>query len=324
MDAAEFRAFALPVQAVQQLCERHGLPAVRGVERIHKGEVSASFRIDLADDTRAVLKVYCRSQDPQWLERDAASLDYLRRVGEVPGPRWTRLDVSGVDVPFPCLLLDHIDGVDGDEAPLGDRTRTILLFRRCGATLAALHRTPLDHVEEVQRQGLYPASVWAERTASQFVTAMANLREQGWIDPVLLAACDEAFEQEQEALWAPFEPVFLHRDYQLWNIRVDPETLAIRGLLDFDAAGLGPAEADVRDLEINHFLDHPGLRREFWTGYGRPQPVGRPAARLRVSALVRALSLLAAYWGPCQQVTSATVWRLLSPWSEDMDVLCGE
>ncbi|MCC7494862.1 MAG: aminoglycoside phosphotransferase family protein [Fimbriimonadaceae bacterium] len=325
MDAAEFRAFRLPAETVARCCARHGLAPPRQVERIRKGEVSASFSLDLADGSSAVLKVYCRSQDPSWLQREAASQQYLRRYSEVPGPSWSILDISGRDVPFPCYLMQRLDGTDGDEvAATADRTNLLLLLRRCGETLSRLHHTPLSDIGEAVAQGLYPAELWAERTAAQFETAIDSLRAQGWCDPALLDSSLASFEAGRAALTAPYEPVFCHRDYQLWNLRVDPATLAIRGVLDFDAAGLGPAESDVRDLELNLFLEQPRLRQEFWRGYGRPRPDGVAAERLRLSCLVRALSLLAAYWGPTARVTPASVWLLLSPWISDADELLGE
>jgi len=62
------------------------------------------------------------------------------------------------------------------------------------------------------------------------------------------------------------------------------------------------------------------MREAFWRGYGCIPPVGLEAERLRLSALVRALSLLCAYWGPAQNLTPATVWLLLSPWVEDAEL----
>lgn len=321
MDAAEFRAFSLPLDVVDRFCRQHDLGPATGLERIRKGEVSASFRVALSDGESAVLKVYCRSHDPQWLIREHASFEYLRRHADVPVPPWSRLDVSMDIIPFPCLLGAHMAGVDGDEVLNGSspRVRLAMLMRRCGAALAALHRTPLDAVEQMLEGGIYPADRWAGRTVAQFEQSMRSLRDQGWIDPSLLKEAERTFNRQVDALYAPFEPVFCHRDYQLWNLRVDPDHLEILALLDFDAAGLGPAESDVRDLELNEFLHRPWLRREFWTGYGRPIPDGLAADRLRLSALVRALSLLAAYWGPTDRVTPASVWLLLSPWAEEIE-----
>ncbi len=322
MNPAQFRAYTIDLATAAAFCRAHGVARPVAVERIRKGEVSASFVLTLETGAAAVLKVYCRSQDPSWLARDAASQDYLRRHSEVPVPDWGRLDCSGDIVPHPCLLMDHVGGVDADEVAVeGPEARAALLMRRCGAALAALHRTPLAQVATVLAAGLYPAERWAERTGEHFELSVRTLRQQGWVDPYLLAAAEEAWGAAQAALTEPFRPVFCHRDYQLWNLRVDPASLAVLGLLDFDAAGLGPAESDVRDLELNCFLAQPWLRRQFWLGYGRPAPEGLEAERLRLSALVRALSLLAAYWGPVAQVTAATVWALLSPWNEDADEL---
>jgi len=321
MDAAEFRAFSLPLDTVDRFCRQHELGRATGLERVRKGEVSATFRVGLEGGETAILKVYCRSNDPQWLIREHASFEYLRRHGDAPVPGWSRLDISQDIIPFPCLLGAHMPGVDGDEAlgPSAPRVRLARLMRRCGAALAALHRTPLDAVDELHEGGIYSADRWAGRTVAQFEQTIRSLRDQGWIDVSLLNEAERTFNRQIDALNAPFEPVFCHRDYQLWNLRVDPDSLDILALLDFDSAGLGPAESDVRDLELNEFLARPWLRREFWTGYGRPIPAGLAGDRLRLSALVRALSLLAAYWGPTDRVTPASVWLLLSPWAEEIE-----
>ncbi|MBI2301842.1 MAG: aminoglycoside phosphotransferase family protein [Armatimonadetes bacterium] len=320
MDAAEFRAFRVPREHVERFCRAHGLAEPRAFERIAKGEVSASFSLDLLDGTAAVLKVFCRSQDPSAMVRQEATLRYLRAHSDVPVPAWTLLDISGREVPYPCLLMERLGGVDADELwEQLERGRAGLLLRRCGAALRALHRAPLEQAEELFAGGVFPPEVWADRTAEAFDHAVDGLARQGWADPALLAAARAAWEQGKAALYAPFEPVLLHRDYQLWNLRVDPDTLEVIGVLDLDAAGFGPAVADVRDLELNVFLPRPWLRAEFWRGYGCPPPSGIESERLRMSALARALSLLCAYWGPTANLDAATVWLLLSPWTEDAE-----
>lgn len=321
MDVAEFRAFRLQDAAVADFCRRHGLPAPRCVERIQKGEVSASFSLDLADGSGAVLKVFCRSQDPSALVRQEAVLRWLREHGTVPVPGWTILDVSGEVLPHPCLLMERLPGVDADDLwPYLDRAGRQRLLRRCGKVLRALHATPLDGCGALLSGGAYPAEVWAERTAAAFAGALDGLARQGWIDPSLLAAAARHWESHREHLDSPFEAVLLHRDFQLWNLRVEPTSLEVLGVLDLDQAGLGPHVADARDVELNLFVHHPWMRREFWLGYGGPPPSGVEAERLRLSALARALSLLCAYWGPTANLTVATVWLLLSPWTEDAEL----
>lgn len=319
MTPHQFRTFEVSLAVAQRLCAHHGVPAPTAVRRAARGEVSAVFLLDLVDGTRAVLKVYLRHRHPRDLAGEHAAIRHLHRHSRVPVPAWNQLELESDDLPFPYALMAALPGIDADDLwPTLDRSDAARLVRGCGELLATLHRSVL-HSQELAGAGLPSADEWVEREEHEFIDALRRLKGQGWIDPYLLARAQQVWEQGRDVRADEFAPVLLHGDFQLWNIRVDPATLAPVGLVDWGQASFGPASIDVRDLELNLFLDRPRLRREFWLGYGRSEPDEHEIERLRQAALCRALALLAAYWGPTQKVTPATVWHLLAPWSEDLD-----
>jgi aminoglycoside phosphotransferase (APT) family kinase protein len=319
MTPHQFRVYDVSLDTARALCDAHGVAAPTRIRRVPKGEVSAVFLLELADGSGAVLKAYLRHQNPAALVTEHAVIGYLHRHSDLPVPAWTRLDLSRDVLAWPLALMECRPGVDADDLwPRLEPADAARLVRGCGRMLSALHRVGC-HAAELSDSGLAPAENWAEREEHEFATAVRRLTDQGWLDPYLLERAQQVWDQGRSVRATPFAPVLMHGDYQLWNLRVDPHTLQPLGLLDWGQAALGPASADVRDMELNLFLDRPRLRREFWHGYGSGDPDERELERLRQAALCRALSLLAAYWGPTQSITPASVWHLLAPWSEQMD-----
>ncbi len=88
----------------------------------------------------------------------------------------------------------------------------------------------------------------------------------------------------------------VHHDFQLHNLRVDPETLNLVAVLDFGNAGYAPAFTDSRDLYLSVFLKTPELSECFWRTYGM---LGADQEFvLKLHSLARVLDILAAYQGP--------------------------
>lgn len=305
MDRLALQSFSLPLATVNQLCRHHGLPRAVGCQRLERGEANALFEVDLAGGERAVLKVFCRATDTSGVRREAALLQHVRHGG-LPAPAWAVADESSAIVPYPCLLLARVDGVDADEVWLrldeADRSR---LLRNAGALLARLHALPLPDCDQPPR----PAT-WAAREERDWEQALRQIDRQDWMELGLRREVERVFDQGLPRLRAAYQPALLHYDFQFWNLRLDPESLAVAGLLDLHSAVVGPPVADARDLELNLFLAWPEWRREFWRGYGAA-PDGGEAARLRIAALVRAMVLLARYWGRAPQVGPEQLWLLL-------------
>jgi hygromycin-B 7''-O-kinase len=317
MSPTQFHGYTLAPQDVSRLCRAAGLPDALRATRVAKGEVSAVFGLELADGRAAVLKVYLRNQNPTTLAAEHALLRHLHEHSTVPVPAWSVLDVSGRELPYPWAILERVGGVDADAIwPRLDAAAARRLVRGCGALLAALHAVP-PQSPELTAAHLPPAAQWARREDEEFTRSVQRLAQQGWIDPKLLQRAEQVWADGAAMRAMPFKPALCHGDFQLWNIRVDPDTLEPVGLLDMGQAFLGPPSADGRDMEINLFLDRPALRTAFWQGYDAGELEECERERLRLAATCRALSLLAAYWGPTQNVTPAKVWRLLAPWSED-------
>ncbi len=319
MTAGQFRTFEVTLPMAHALCIEHGLAAPTGVRRVTKGEVSAVFSIDLADGQGAGLKVYLRKQEPGVLVAEDEVLGQLRRHSVLPVPAWSILDLNGGQLGWPHALHQRLPGLDADTVlerlELAESAR---LLRRCGEMLSRLHRVSLSG-SGLQRAGLPTAEDWAAIQDAEFDLALERLRGQGWLEERLLERAAQVWAIGREIRQLPFDPVLCHGDYQLWNILVDPETLVPTGLLDLGQAYPGPAAADFRDMELNLFGNSPRLRSAFLQGYGWDDFDERERERLRQAALCRALALMSAYWGPTKQITPATVWHLLAPWSEDAE-----
>jgi len=319
MTPGQFRTFEVALEVAATLCREHGLPEPLRVARLAKGEVSAVFALDLADGQGAVLKVYLRNQEPRVLVAEDEVLGHLRRHSALPVPAWSTLNLNGGKLGWPYALHQRLPGIDADTLLTRlDLPESARLLRRCGEMLSRLHRVSLSG-SGLKRAGIDGEASWAETQDAEFDLAVERLADQGWMDARLLERARQVWAVGHEIRHLPFDPVLCHGDYQLWNILVDPATLCPTGLLDLGQAYRGPAAVDFRDMELNLFGNSPRLRSAFMQGYGWDDIDERERERLRQAALCRALALMSAYWGPTKQITPATVWHLLAPWSEDAE-----
>ncbi|MBI5835516.1 MAG: aminoglycoside phosphotransferase family protein [Armatimonadetes bacterium] len=319
MTPGQFRTFEVTLEMAVALCREHGLAEPLSVSRLAKGEVSAVFGMELADGQGAVLKAYLRNQEPRVLVAEDEVLGHLRRHSALPVPAWSMLNLNGGKLGWPYALHQRLPGIDADTLlERLDMAESARLLRRCGEMLSRLHRVSLSG-SGLKRAGVAAAAAWASNQDAEFDLAMERLGQQGWLDARLLDRARQVWSVGREIRQLPFDPVLCHGDYQLWNILIDPETLVPTGLLDLGQAYLGPASADFRDMELNLWGNSPRLRSAFLQGYGWDDIDERERERLRQAALCRALVLMSAYWGPTKQITPATVWHLLAPWSEDAE-----
>lgn len=291
----------LTLDAASRRCAAAGLPAVEAIERLAKGQVSSSYRLTLTDGRVAVLKLSRQAGDGAPLRREQSTIAALRDSG-VPVPEWGHFDDSSLGVP--SLLSAWLPGAHGDDlfAELPAQ-RAEALLREVGATLRRVHDLPIDES--------FDADAWRAAEEEEFRSAVTHIADQPWLPRPQLAEIERAWEAGRSSRLAASSPVRLHGDYQLWNLRVDPVSLAVVGVFDWEESRPGPAMADFRDLELNLFIERPRLRRSFLAGYGLDRLADDDWRHLRLLMLSRALSLLAAYRGAAPMVPRSVLRVLL-------------
>jgi aminoglycoside phosphotransferase (APT) family kinase protein len=183
--------------------------------------------------------------------------DLIVRFGKEPDPdaRSARVDregrllavvaaVSPLPVPEPvfvdpeagCLAYRRLPGRPLLDLPAGRRAaRSVPVAEALGGLLAALHAVPADRVAGLVDVDDQPLPEW--------------LREAAELNDALGAAVPDRYRSAVARFLAdpPPEPhpgplVFSHNDLGIEHVLVDPETLAVTGILDWtDAAMVDPA-----------------------------------------------------------------------------------
>ncbi len=183
--------------------------------------------------------------------------DLIVRFGKEPDPdaRSARVDregrllavvaaVSPLPVPEPvfvdpgagCLAYRRLPGRPLLELPAGRRaTRSGPVAEALGGLLAALHAVPADRVAGLVDVDDQPLTGWL-REAAELNAALGGAVPDRYRPAVARFLADPPPEPH------PGPPVFSHNDLGIEHILVDPQTVAVSGIIDWtDAALVDPA-----------------------------------------------------------------------------------
>lgn len=304
-DYEAFRGYRVSLNDARRLCAGAKLPPPASIRRIGRGEVSALFLMELQSGSPLVLKVFVRPPGRRQMEVGLQVAGQLTaRVPRVPSPEWLHASEPDDVVPYPYAILAYVDGEDGDTLwPTLNQRDRVDVMRSCAEVLLAMHSAGLSV------DGPQSAEDWLAEQSRALPDKCERLRQQGWMSRRLLDAV-EGLASEWPASQAVAELSFAHYDFQLHNLRIDPASLEVRAVLDFDNATMAPAFTDTRDLTVSVLLDAPEARDAFWDVYGAPSE--EQMTLLRLHCLVRVLGVLASYHGPTGFLSEATVEHLLA------------
>jgi len=180
---------------------------------------------------RVVLRRYVRpelnDEEPDIAQREQQILQFVEAI-EVPTPRLLAVDPTGADAGAPAVLMSRLSG------------RVDWWPRDMDRWLARL----AELLPPIHAVGLPPPGV---------IRAFAPYRQQNY-EPPAWARRPKVWERAVEIFHRPapaFRPVFIHRDFHPGNVLWQRN--AVSGIVDWQAASLGPASVDVAHCRANLF-----------------------------------------------------------------------
>ena len=286
-----FRRYRIPVRVAREACARHGVPRPRRISRLRRGEVNALFRLEFEESSPLILKVWVRPSGPELMKLHVHTVSRICEDAGIPTPGWRCISPGDDLIPYPYAAFEYVDGEDGDvlwRRISAEQKRGLLA--QCANIMLTLHSS------DIHAPGPSDAEAWAADETDGFRRCLQDLRRDEWLEHRTLDTIERAWDGRAASLADAGRLSIVHYDLQLHNLRVDPVSLEIKSLLDFDSVTRAPPFTDARDLMLSVFLREPGLGEAFWQEYGEPDE-GRKAI-LALHALGRLLSILAAYGGP--------------------------
>lgn len=225
---------------------------VRGVDTVTESNSSNVYILTLQGGKKVVLKIPFNSKK---LEREKKALELLH--GKVSVPEVIKYYDGDNMIPG-ALLISYMDG-----KPLtGDITEE--LAYQMGKMLAKIHNIQLKKYGKIETKGerdnpsIYLNNLKKMYTENQvFCEKIMNSRR--------LSICDEIFNYYFSKLPIPVEPCLIHSDYRMGNILIRGSEVV--GVIDFEVANGGAAEADFSILESEVFNVYEGTKESLIEGY---------------------------------------------------------
>lgn len=223
------------------------LAVLAGLTPLEGGWSGETFVAE-ADGERMVVRVYggrSRSRGPAAAEIDAAVLRLVRGLVPVPEVLEVRRGDESADQP-PLLVTSYLPGVRGDlVVPDLDESGLARLGHQVGELVGRLGGVPMlspgGFEDGELRIGALPADglpSWLESYEPRF---------RGWSDTELADLRTMAVEA-QARLDTVDRVCLVHSDLNPKNLLVDPETLSITGVLDWEFAHAGHPFTDLGNV----------------------------------------------------------------------------
>ncbi len=293
----EFVNYDLSLPIAQAVCLKAGIREPTSIRRLKRGEANAIFLLDLPDGDSLILKVWVRCSDDEVMRREERVVRLVQRESSVPTPLWICVSSGDATVPYPHALIEYTAGVDGDRvwSEIGFEDKEKILTQ-CAGQMRDLHAIPIGPDVAAILGDPVSGSEWRKSEENRFHRAIGLLRKQGWLGKDTLDRCIALWTDQVDSMEAAEVDALVHHDFQLHNLRVDPETLNLVAVLDFGKAKIAPAFTDSRDLYLTVFITTPEISGCFWRTYGMLS--AEQELVLKLHSLARLLDILAAYQGP--------------------------
>jgi aminoglycoside phosphotransferase (APT) family kinase protein len=195
---------------------------------------------------RTVVRIYPPGGRPEAApEIDAAVLRLVRGLVPVPDVLEVRRGAPGADQPG-LLVTTFLPGVRGDLVlPSLDDDDAAALGRRMGGLVADLAGMPTLRFGPFVDPELTIGDFGLADGLPGFVTAQADAL--GW-DQGLVERLDAVAVDAQAMLDGAGRTCLVHSDANPKNVLIDPETLSVTGLLDWEFAHSGCPVSDLGNM----------------------------------------------------------------------------
>lgn len=227
------------------LSTRRLLEPVRSIWFPQQGATSTVTVIECDHET-VVLKYAPGPQFDTWLEREQRVLSALRESAlPIPGMLHFERNDNGA-----WLLMSYLPGVPLSTVlpTMRDRTARVTLIERWGATLAALHCTPVP-------TALYDPRPWLDRILDQAAYNLQYFPVDG------SRALLDSLRRERPS---PVPQTLIHGDCSAGNTLVTGDQIV--GLIDWAGGAYGDPRYDLA-LALDDLADQAD-QAAFWRGYG--------------------------------------------------------
>ena len=254
-----------------------GLAAPGAITDIKDG-TGRVFRLDLADGSAVVLKLYGRHDKDFYVVAGETYAARLLRDLDVPITRYLVQDETQARLPYPFAITTYLPGQTvkslAAEPDVGD------LLRQMGALLRKLHAVRAPAYGMFGPDGVINAKQSnADLMRGGFVYHFAQFRKYGG-DDALARRLEAIVADRFDAMTWSRGPVFAHDDLNPGNVlamRDSSGRLRLTGLIDFGNARAADAVSDLAKAIFNTAHEMPGSTPYLLEGYGpidHPDPAG--------------------------------------------------
>jgi hygromycin-B 7''-O-kinase len=247
------------VQAMQVICQRHGLPTDRLVRFGDGTDPADGSSVVFAVGDQLVIKMF----PPFRKNLFDADLSVAERVFGKLSVTTPEIHAHGMLDGWPYLLMSRVPGVylSAIWDTLDDETQLRIVIE-LAEIVAQLHAIPTDNLPLLENN-------WPQVIATRIITCVERHREQGVPDYWLQQIPD--YLAHAAPLYPPdFTPAIVSGDIHQYHLLVEQSGARWRltGLFDFDDALIGFQEYDLAAAGLFMMAGKPALLRAFLSAYG--------------------------------------------------------
>lgn len=205
-----------------------------------EGWFNGVYRLELGDGSRCVLKVApppgvrVLRYEHDIVTSEVEALRLVRERTDLPVPAVLAWDPSGRLLPSPWFVMEHCPGVLLSEVrPTLDPAGTARIDEQIARALASLHTITAPEFGRPDRTAPHSPS-WSETFRGLVADLLADADA---VDVELPSSGDEIASlvaTRAECLDAVETPTLVHWDLWDLNLFVDPESLVLTGMIDFE------------------------------------------------------------------------------------------
>jgi hygromycin-B 7''-O-kinase len=247
------------VQAMQVICQRHGLPTGRLVRFGDGTDPADGSSVVFAVGDELVIKLF----PPFRKNLFDADLSVAERVFGKLGVTTPEIYAHGELDGWPYIVMSRVPGVylSGIWDTLDDESQLRVVIE-LAEVVAQLHSVPTDNLPLLENN-------WQQTVATRIINCVQRHREQGvpnyWLQQM------PGFLAYAAPLYPPdFTPAIVSGDIHQYHLLAKQEggRWRLTGLFDFDDALVGFQEYDLAAAGLFMMAGKPALLRAFLLTYG--------------------------------------------------------